>query len=73
MLHLIKGGCNGIGAWVLNSVLNGAILLMFLNFYVKTKRKRKVKVNGDCCNANENGNANTIEEEELDTVKEKTI
>lgn len=37
-LHLIKGGCNGIGAWVLNSVLNGAILLLFLKFYVE-KRK----------------------------------
>ncbi|XP_010531189.1 PREDICTED: elongation of fatty acids protein 3-like [Tarenaya hassleriana] len=34
-VHLLKGGCNGIGAWVLNSVLNGAILFLFLNFYVK--------------------------------------
>lgn len=43
-MHVTKGGCNGIGAWILNSVLNGAILVMFLNFYVKTKRK--IKVNG---------------------------
>ena len=35
MLHFMKGGCNGIGAWVFNSVLNGAILLLFLNFYLK--------------------------------------
>ncbi|CAN0911955.1 Elongation of fatty acids protein 3-like [Linum grandiflorum] len=35
MLHFMKGGCNGIGAWVFNSVLNGAIMLLFLNFYVR--------------------------------------
>lgn len=34
-MHLIKGGCNGIGAWGLNSVLNGASLLLFLNFYMR--------------------------------------
>ena len=34
-LHLIKGGCNGIGAWGFNSVLNAAILMVFLKFYVK--------------------------------------
>ncbi|PQQ13584.1 elongation of fatty acids protein 3-like [Prunus yedoensis var. nudiflora] len=34
-LHILKGGCNGMGAWVCNSVLNGAILLLFLKFYVK--------------------------------------
>ncbi|XP_059623736.1 elongation of fatty acids protein 3-like [Cornus florida] len=43
LLHLMKGGCNGIGAWVFNSVLNSAVLLLFLNFYVKMHiRKRKV-------------------------------
>ncbi|KAL2552146.1 Elongation of fatty acids protein 3-like [Forsythia ovata] len=42
LLHLIKGGCNGIGACGFNSVLNGAILLLFLNFYVKMHiRNRK--------------------------------
>ncbi|OIV94772.1 hypothetical protein TanjilG_12985 [Lupinus angustifolius] len=35
LLHFFKGGCNGIGAWVFNSVLNGAILFLFLNFYVR--------------------------------------
>uniref|UniRef100_A0A2P2J4R4 Uncharacterized protein MANES_13G135800 n=1 Tax=Rhizophora mucronata TaxID=61149 RepID=A0A2P2J4R4_RHIMU len=43
LLHFMKGGCNGIGAWVFSSVLNGAILLLFLNFYVKrhlVKRKQ---------------------------------
>ncbi|XP_028083504.1 elongation of fatty acids protein 3-like [Camellia sinensis] len=43
LLHFLKGGCNGIGAWSFNSVLNAAILLLFLNFYVKMHlRRRKV-------------------------------
>lgn len=41
LLHFLKGGCNGIGAWVLNSVLNGAILLLFLKFYVKMHSRYK--------------------------------
>ncbi|XP_019176356.1 PREDICTED: elongation of fatty acids protein 3-like [Ipomoea nil] len=45
LLHFIKGGCNGIGAWLFNSVLNAAILLLFLNFYVK--RRNTTAVNGD--------------------------
>ncbi|KAK3009266.1 hypothetical protein RJ639_013831 [Escallonia herrerae] len=65
LLHLIKGGgCNGIGAWVFNSVLNTAILLLFLNFYVKSmhlgRRKRK---GGDHFNA--------MVEARVDEVKEK--
>ncbi|TKY70488.1 Elongation of fatty acids protein 3 [Spatholobus suberectus] len=49
LLHFFKGGCNGIGAWVFNSVLNGAILLLFLNFYVRVyfRRGRKLKRVGD--------------------------
>ncbi|EEF29102.1 elongation of fatty acids protein 3-like [Ricinus communis] len=43
LLHLMKGGCNGIGAWIFNSVLNGAILLLFLNFYVKMHLAKKKK------------------------------
>ncbi|PHT57310.1 Elongation of fatty acids protein 3-like [Capsicum baccatum] len=44
LLHFMKGGCNGIGAWVFNSVLNAAILFLFLNFYVKVHlRSRKVE------------------------------
>ncbi|CAH2067332.1 unnamed protein product [Thlaspi arvense] len=36
-IHLVKrGGCNGIGAWLFNSVLNAVISLLYLNFYVKT-------------------------------------
>ncbi|XP_057973841.1 elongation of fatty acids protein 3-like [Malania oleifera] len=38
LLHYLKGGCNGIGAWIFNSVLNGAILLLFLNFYLRKRR-----------------------------------
>lgn len=42
MMHFLNGGCNGIGAWGLNSVLNGAILLFFLNFYIKRRRDKGV-------------------------------
>jgi len=35
-LHYLRGGCNGIGAWVFNSVLNAAFLVQFLKSYVKT-------------------------------------
>lgn len=43
LLHFFKGGCNGIGAWVFNSVLNGAILLLFLKFYVTMHLRKKRK------------------------------
>nr|GMC91496.1 elongation of fatty acids protein 3-like [Ipomoea batatas] len=49
LLHFIKGGCNGIGAWLFNSVLNAAILLLFLNFYLKMhlpKRRNSIAING---------------------------
>lgn len=36
LLHFYKGGCNGMGAWFFNSVLNGVVLLVFLRSYVKT-------------------------------------
>lgn len=45
LLHFSKGGCNGIGAWVLNSVLNSAILLLFVNFYVTVYLGKGRKVN----------------------------
>ncbi|CAL9761043.1 unnamed protein product [Musa acuminata subsp. burmannicoides] len=41
LLHFAKGGCNGIGAWVVNSVLNAALLLLFVDCYVKTVVRRK--------------------------------
>lgn len=41
-LHILKGGCNGIGAWGFNSMLNAMILLLFLKFYLKMySNKRK--------------------------------
>lgn len=41
------GGCNGIGAWGFNSVLNAAIVLPFLRFYAKTMMdKKKSNVGG---------------------------
>jgi hypothetical protein len=50
LLHLYKGGCNGIGAWVFNSILNGAILLLFVNFYVRAYlgKRKKINVVNDC-------------------------
>ncbi|KAL5063856.1 hypothetical protein RYX36_025593 [Vicia faba] len=36
LIHFFfKGGCNGIGAWVFNSVLNTGVLVIFINFYVR--------------------------------------
>ncbi|WJX15810.1 hypothetical protein P8452_05911 [Trifolium repens] len=40
-LHLLRGGCNGIGAWIFNSVLNAAILFLFLKSYVNVHCKKK--------------------------------
>lgn len=44
VFHFFKGGCNGIGAWLFNSVLNAVILILFLNFYVKIHLKSKTKL-----------------------------
>ncbi|KAI4314886.1 hypothetical protein L6164_027749 [Bauhinia variegata] len=55
LLHFFKGGCNGIGAWIFNSVLNSAILLLFLNFYVKmylTRREKLDAIRGNESKAN---------------------
>ena len=41
LLHLRKGGCNGIGAWIFNSVLNATILLLFVNSFVRKMHSRK--------------------------------
>ncbi|PIN15821.1 Fatty acyl-CoA elongase/Polyunsaturated fatty acid specific elongation enzyme [Handroanthus impetiginosus] len=35
VLHFWKGGCNGMGAWLFNTVLNSFVLLFVLDFYVK--------------------------------------
>ncbi|GER48281.1 GNS1/SUR4 membrane protein family [Striga asiatica] len=63
LLHLVKGGCNGIGAWVFNSVLNAAICLLFLNFYVRVHRR---KMNGG-------GAGGGLVAEKMDPVKDKDI
>ncbi|KAJ1690122.1 hypothetical protein LUZ63_014277 [Rhynchospora breviuscula] len=34
-MHFGKGGCSGIGAWIVNSMLNGMFLGAFLHFYGK--------------------------------------
>lgn len=41
LLHFLRGGCNGIWAWVFNSVLNSALLVLFLNCYVKSAVRSK--------------------------------
>jgi hypothetical protein len=38
LIYLLKGGCNGIGVWGINSVLNAVILLLFLKFYLRNKK-----------------------------------
>ncbi|WOL15406.1 hypothetical protein Cni_G24187 [Canna indica] len=38
LLHFAKGGCNGIGAWVFNSVLNSALLLCYLKMEARKKK-----------------------------------
>lgn len=43
-LHFLRGGCNGIGAWVFNAALNAAILSLFLRFYVNAYCRRSVTV-----------------------------
>ncbi|TKY75126.1 Elongation of fatty acids protein 3 [Spatholobus suberectus] len=45
-LHYLRGGCNGIGAWVFNSLLNAAFLVQFLKSYVKTHWQRKSSGSG---------------------------
>ncbi|KAK8506571.1 hypothetical protein V6N13_103427 [Hibiscus sabdariffa] len=40
-LHFVKGGCNGMGAWCFNSVLNAVILFLFLDFYFKSHLRRR--------------------------------
>ncbi|KAH7851188.1 hypothetical protein Vadar_008384 [Vaccinium darrowii] len=63
LMHFMKGGCNGIGAWGLNSVLNGAILLLFLNFYVKMHARKS-----------KGGDYGAIKKKvEMDVVKDKNL
>lgn len=37
-LHFMKGGCNGMGAWVFTSLLNSIVLLLLLKYYAKITR-----------------------------------
>lgn len=50
MLHFWKGGCSGLGAWVFNSVLNGGLLVLFLNGYLRraVQRRKGLVVDDDC-------------------------
>ncbi|XP_057743805.1 elongation of fatty acids protein 3-like [Arachis stenosperma] len=42
LLHYLRGGCNGIGAWLFNSLLNVAILMLFLRSYVNEFWRRNL-------------------------------
>ncbi|CAN1273580.1 Elongation of fatty acids protein 3-like [Linum perenne] len=46
LLHLSGGGCNGIGAWGFNSVLNGVIFLFVLKFYIGMRSRRWKRESG---------------------------
>ncbi|KAG9153053.1 hypothetical protein Leryth_012314 [Lithospermum erythrorhizon] len=44
LLHYLKGGCNGMGAWVFNTSVNGMVLLFFFKLYLQkfhTSRKKE--------------------------------
>ncbi|XP_058228572.1 elongation of fatty acids protein 3-like [Rhododendron vialii] len=62
LMHFLKGGCNGIGAWGLNSVLNAAILFLSLNFYVKMHLRKRGKKGGE---------VGAIKTAEIDVVRDK--
>ncbi|KAK7409991.1 hypothetical protein VNO78_00446 [Psophocarpus tetragonolobus] len=40
-LHHLRGGCNGIGAWLFNSLFNAAFLVQFLKSYAQKHSQRK--------------------------------
>lgn len=50
MLHFWKGGCSGLGAWAFNTVLNGGLLVLFLNCYVRraVERRKGLLLDDDC-------------------------
>lgn len=50
LLHFLKGGCNGMGAWVFNSLLSSIALVILLNFYIKLwrfSRRKKALISAD--------------------------
>nr|GEV17503.1 elongation of fatty acids protein 3-like [Tanacetum cinerariifolium] len=61
MLHVKKGGCNGIGAWGINSVLNAAILLLFINFYVNSHLRGRRKLTALTSDHRDNVVPDTVE------------
>lgn len=65
LLHVLKGGCNGIGAWTFNSVLNAVILLLFMNFYVKMYLRNK-KI-GDASSSAEQSNGGQMNLKDKDS------
>nr|GEU82963.1 elongation of fatty acids protein 3-like [Tanacetum cinerariifolium] len=74
MLHVKKGGCNGIGAWGINSVLNAAILLLFINFYVNSHLRGRRKLTALTSDHRDNVVPDTVESDGIGcTPKDKDI
>lgn len=64
-----------MNAWTFNSVLNGAILLLSLNFYVKTHlrtRGKKQAVGVECENLHSSMTGKEADNN-LDAVKDKDL
>lgn len=73
LLHL-KGGCHGINAWIFNSVLNAAIMLLFLNFYVKMHVTRRREVEFDSSEVQSCHEIHLMNQEvEKEKIKDKDI
>lgn len=70
LMHFLKGGCNGIGAWGFNSVLNTAILSLFLNYYVKRYLKKSKLNSNNCNNGGNDGGGGNGDSSELEKVKD---
>lgn len=73
LLHLRKGGCNGIGAWIFNSVLNAAILLLFVNSFVRKMHSRRRKVEDDSLLHSRSQPPLTEEEKVDNRIKDKNL
>lgn len=70
LMHFLKGGCNGIGAWGFNSVLNTAILSLFLNYYIKRYLKKSKLNSNNCNNGGNDGGGGNGDSSELEKVKD---
>lgn len=73
LLHFLKGGCEGIGAWVFNSVLNAAILFLILNYYVKTHLKKPRRSASDVVKNDSASSLGLDVNGEIEKIQEKNL